>query len=32
VRGTEEERGETAFLGFRLLGGQWQLREVRITP
>lgn len=32
VQGTTEERAETAFLGFRLLSGQWQLREVRITP
>ena len=32
VRGTDEERWETAFLGFRLLDGRWQLREVRITP
>jgi hypothetical protein len=32
VRGTTEERAETAFLGFRLLRGGWQLREVRITP
>ncbi len=32
VQGTTEERVETAFLGFRMLGGQWQLREVRITP
>ncbi len=32
VRGTDEERWETAFLGFRLLDGKWQLREVRITP
>jgi hypothetical protein len=32
VEGTSEERAETAFLGFRLLAGQWQLREVRITP
>lgn len=32
VKGTEEERVETAFLGFRLLDGRWHLREVRITP
>lgn len=32
VRGTNDLQEETAFLGFRLLEGQWQLREVRITP
>ena len=32
VEGTTEERAETAFFGFRLLSGRWQLREVRITP
>jgi hypothetical protein len=31
VRGTSDERVETVFLGFRLLGGRWRLREVRIT-
>ena len=32
VQGTSDERVETVFFGFRLLGGQWRLREVRITP
>jgi hypothetical protein len=32
VRGTSEERRETVFLGFRLLGGAWRLWEVRIVP
>ena len=32
VKGTTEKRTETVFLGFRVLGGQWSLREVRITP
>ncbi len=32
VKGTDEERQETVFLGFRLLEGAWRLREVRATP
>ena len=32
IKGTTEKRTETVFLGFRVLGGQWSLREVRITP
>ena len=32
VKGTEEKRMETVFLGFRVLAGRWSLREVRITP
>jgi hypothetical protein len=32
VKGTEEELGETVFLGFRYLDGAWRLREVRVTP
>ncbi len=32
VLGTEEERQETVFLGFRRLDGQWRLREVRVMP
>ena len=32
IRGTSEERTETVFLGFRVLDGEWRLREVRITP
>ena len=32
VKGTEEELGETVFLGFRYLEGAWRLREVRVTP
>jgi hypothetical protein len=32
VKGTTEKRIETVFLGFRILAGQWSLREVRITP
>ncbi len=32
VRGTSEKRTVTVFLGFRMLGGEWSLREVRITP
>ena len=32
VKGTSEKRSETVFLGFRVLGGEWRLREVRVTP
>jgi len=32
VKGTVEEREETVFLGFRLIRGNWSLREVRVTP
>ena len=32
VRGTSEVREETVFLGYRQLGGEWRLREVRIAP
>jgi hypothetical protein len=32
VRGTDDIREETVFLGFRRVGGQWRLREVRIAP
>ena len=32
VKGTTEKRMETVFLGFRILAGEWSLREVRITP
>lgn len=32
VRGTRDEREETVFLGFRAVGGQWRLREVRVVP
>lgn len=32
VRGTTDPREETVFLGFRRVGGQWRLREVRIAP
>ncbi len=32
VKGTTEKRRETVFLGFRILSGEWSLREVRITP
>jgi hypothetical protein len=31
VRGTADTREETVFLGFRQTGGQWRLREVRIS-
>ncbi|MDH5805223.1 MAG: hypothetical protein OEZ54_08550, partial [Gemmatimonadota bacterium] len=31
VEGTEDERVETVFLGFRLLDGRWRLREVRVA-
>jgi hypothetical protein len=31
VRGTDEEIEETVFMGFRLIEGNWSLREVRIT-
>lgn len=31
VEGTSEERAETVFLGFRLVGGVWRLSEVRIV-
>lgn len=32
VRGTSEEREEMVYLEFRLVGGTWRLREVRIVP
>lgn len=32
VRGTADVRVETVFLGYRQLGGEWRLREVRIAP
>lgn len=32
VRGTDEIREETVFFGYRLLAGEWRLREVRIAP
>ncbi len=32
VLGTEEEREETVFLGYRRLDGYWSLREVRVMP
>jgi hypothetical protein len=32
VKGTEEERRERVFFGFRQLDGVWRLREVRVTP
>lgn len=32
VRGTSEEREETVYLEFRLSGGTWRLRAVRIVP
>lgn len=32
VRGTEDLRDETVFLGFRRVDGRWRLREVRIAP
>lgn len=32
VRGTEEVRVETIYLGFRHVDGAWRLREVRVTP
>jgi len=32
VQGTTEEREETVYVGFRLVGGTWRLREVRIVP
>lgn len=32
VKRTEDELGETVFLGFRFLDGAWRLREVRVTP
>jgi hypothetical protein len=32
VQGTSEEREEMVYLEFRLAGGKWQLREVRIVP
>lgn len=32
VRGTDDRRAETIFLGFRQVDGQWRLREVRIAP
>lgn len=32
VRGTRDELRERVFLGFRMVGGEWRLREVRVTP
>ena len=32
VRGTADERVETVFFGFRVIEGEWRLREVRVTP
>jgi hypothetical protein len=32
VQGTSEEREEMVYLEFRLVGGKWRLREVRIVP
>ncbi len=32
VRGTSEEREEMVYVEFRLVGGTWRLREVRIVP
>jgi hypothetical protein len=32
VRGTDEDRREMVFLGFRRVDGVWRLREVRVTP
>ena len=32
VQGTSEEREEVVYLEFRLSGGKWGLREVRIVP
>ncbi len=32
VRGTTDLRVEAVFFGFLRLGGEWRLREVRVTP
>ena len=32
VAGTSEVRRETLFLGFRLVGGEWRLAELRSAP
>jgi len=32
VAGTSELRHETLFLGFRLVGGEWRLAELRSAP
>ena len=32
VAGTRDERVETVFLGYRLLGGRWVLAELRSEP
>lgn len=32
VRGTDDEHEETVFFGFRVIDGEWRLREVRVTP
>ncbi len=32
VRGTSDERVEMLFFGFRIVGGEWRLREVRVAP
>ncbi|UCG88250.1 MAG: hypothetical protein JSW71_06805 [Gemmatimonadota bacterium] len=31
VKGTDEQREEIVLLGFRVVGGRWSLREVRVT-
>ncbi|GIW53484.1 MAG: hypothetical protein KatS3mg081_2839 [Gemmatimonadales bacterium] len=31
VGGTRDEREETVFLGYRHVGGEWRLREVRVV-
>lgn len=32
VKGTTDMRVETVFLGFRLIEGEWRIREVRVLP
>jgi hypothetical protein len=32
IAGTSDERVETAFIGFRLVAGEWRVREVRVVP
>ena len=32
IEGTADERLETVFLGFRFVGGEWRVREVRVVP
>jgi hypothetical protein len=32
IAGTDDERQETVFIGFRFVAGMWRVREVRVVP